>query len=108
MVVVRDASSMLVPEDAMPCTSADIDTTWGQPPVGCRSVGKTPLLDIRPAMMRFVNRESRSDETIAKKHRAASLGIFVLVSFATGPCQARPLFMTFPAETRRRPGLDTP
>ena len=36
-----------------------------------RSVGKMPLLDIRPAMItRFVNREGRSDETIAKKHRA--------------------------------------
>jgi integrase/recombinase XerD len=36
-----------------------------------RSVGKMPLLDIRPAMItRFVNREGSSDETIAKKHRA--------------------------------------
>jgi integrase/recombinase XerD len=36
-----------------------------------RSVGKMPLLDIRPAVItRFVNREGSSDETIAKKHRA--------------------------------------
>lgn len=38
MIVVRDAGSVLVPEDAIPRTSADIDTTWGQPPVGPKGV----------------------------------------------------------------------
>ena len=38
MIVVRDAGSVLVPEDAIPCTSADIDTNLGQPPVGPKGV----------------------------------------------------------------------
>jgi len=55
-----------------------------------RSVGKTPLRDIRPTMItRFVNREGTSDRTMAKKHSA--LRGFLRYALTRGHLTASPV-----------------